>query len=55
MVARLVGYVWDTIYGWVSAGDDEYSPVVPGSRAHPIGHQAIHADLKRQLPGRRCA
>lgn len=49
MVARLVGYVWDTIYGWVSAGDGEYSPVVPGSRAHPIGQQAMHADLKRQL------
>lgn len=49
MVARLVGYVWDTLYGWVAAGDDEFSPMVPGSRAHPIGQQAIHADMKRQV------
>ncbi|MGD7002849.1 class II histone deacetylase [Corynebacterium halotolerans] len=49
MVRRLVGYVWDTLYGWVPAGDDEIAPVMPGSRAHFLGHQAAHAELKRQL------
>lgn len=49
MVRRLVGYVWDPVYGWVAPGDGEFPSVAPGRSGGSYLGLAHQAESKRQL------
>jgi acetoin utilization deacetylase AcuC-like enzyme len=46
---RKVGYLWDTLYGWVDTGSGGFTPADPGAGLQPIGHHVAHADTKRRF------
>lgn len=48
-MARKVGYVWDTLYGWVDTGSGGFTPADPAAGLQPIGHHVAHADTKRRF------
>lgn len=48
-MARKVGYLWDTLYGWVDTGSGGFTPADPAAGLQPIGHHVAHADTKRRF------
>lgn len=48
-VKRQVGYLWDTLYGWVDTGSGGFTPADPEAGLQPIGHHVAHADTKRRF------
>lgn len=48
-MARTVGYLWDTLYGWVDTGSGGFTPADPAAGLQPIGHHVAHADTKRRF------
>ena len=48
-MARNVGYLWDTLYGWVDTGSGGFTPADPAVGLQPIGHHVAHPDTKRRF------
>lgn len=48
-MSRTVGYLWDTLYGWVDTGSGGFTPADPTAGLQPIGHHVAHADTKRRF------
>lgn len=46
---RRVGYLWDTLYGWVDSGSGGFTPADPSLGLQPISHHIAHADTKRRF------
>ncbi|MGP9723902.1 class II histone deacetylase [Corynebacterium sp. AOP40-9SA-29] len=46
---RQVGYLWDTLYGWVDSGSGGFTPADPSLGLQPISHHIAHADTKRRF------
>ncbi|MGV3160968.1 class II histone deacetylase [Corynebacterium sp. 32222D000AT] len=46
---RRVGYVWDTLYGWVDTGTGGMEAADPARGLQPISHHVAHADTKRRF------
>jgi acetoin utilization deacetylase AcuC-like enzyme len=46
---RRVGYLWDTLYGWVDSGSGGFTPADPARGLQPISHHIAHADTKRRF------
>lgn len=46
---RTVGYLWDTLFGWVDSGSGGFSPADPLAGLQPIAHHVAHADTKRRF------
>ncbi len=48
-MAKTVGYLWDTLYGWVDTGSGGFGPADPAAGLQPISHHVAHADTKRRF------
>lgn len=48
-MSRNVGYLWDTLYGWMDTGSGGFVPAEPTSGLQPIGHHLAHPDTKRRF------
>lgn len=48
-MSRTVGYLWDTLYGWVDTGSGGFTAADPAAGLQPIGHHVAHADTKRRF------
>lgn len=48
-MTRTVGYLWDTLYGWVDTGSGGFGPADPAAGLQPISHHVAHADTKRRF------
>lgn len=48
-MTRNVGYLWDTLYGWVDTGSGGFGPADPAAGLQPISHHVAHADTKRRF------
>ena len=48
-MSRNVGYLWDTLYGWMDTGSGGFVPADPTAGLQPIGHHLAHPDTKRRF------
>lgn len=46
---RTVGYLWDTLFGWVDSGSGGFSPADPLAGLQRIAHHVAHADTTRRF------
>ncbi|WP_459548314.1 class II histone deacetylase [Nocardia sp. X0981] len=44
-----VGYVWNTVFGWVDTGSGSLFPADATTGLQPIGHHLAHPDTKRRF------
>ncbi|APT83624.1 class II histone deacetylase [Corynebacterium ammoniagenes] len=48
-MSRNVGYLWDTLYGWMDTGSGGFVPADPAAGLQPIGRHLAHPDTKRRF------
>lgn len=50
-----IGYVWNTLYGWVDTGTGSLAAANLAARMQPISHHLAHPDTKRRFHELVCA
>ncbi|MFJ4346375.1 class II histone deacetylase [Pseudomonas sp. NPDC089401] len=50
-----IGYVWNTLYGWMDTGTGSMMGASVGARLQPITHHLAHPDTKRRFHELVCA